>query len=345
MLASIDRERFDVVPIGIARDGSWVLVPDDPEPLRLDGTRLPEVTAASGEVVVLPFGPDAGRVVVVPAGQPPRILTQVDVVLPLLHGPFGEDGTLQGMLELAGVPYVGSGVLASAAAMDKHVMKVLLAGAGLPVGPYTVVSRLGWERDRAANLDSIAALGQVVFVKPARAGSSMGIARVTKEAGEKAMIEAIEDARTFDPKVVVEGAIAGREIEVAVLGGRGTNPPRTSLPGEIVVGGEHAFYDFEAKYTQTETTSLKIPAELPPDVVASVRAMAADAFVALECEGLARVDFFLTNYGLVINEVNTMPGFTPYSMFPQLWRNAGMEYSELISELIELALERPVGLR
>ena len=186
VLAAIDRDRYDVLPIGIARDGSWLLVADDPEPLRLNGTVLPEVSAGSGERVVVPFGPDRGQVITLPSAQVPRELANVDVILPLLHGPFGEAGTLQGMLELADVPYVGSGVLASAAGMDKHVMKVLLAGAGLRVGPYVVITRTEWERDRALSLDAIAALGDVVFVKPARAGSSVGISRVVLADGEQA---------------------------------------------------------------------------------------------------------------------------------------------------------------
>lgn len=347
VLTAIDRERFDVVPIGIARDGSWLLLPDDPAPLRLEGTRLPEISADEHPAVVLPFGAERGRVLVAPATGAARVLEGVDVVLPLLHGPFGEDGTLQGLLELTDLPYVGSGVLASAAGMDKHVMKVLLAGAGVPVGPYTVIPRTSWERDRAAALDAVAALADVVFVKPARAGSSMGITRVVRSAddGDDALVTAIEEARRHDPKVIVESAIDGREIEVAVLGGRGLDAPRTTAPGEIVVGGDHAFYDFEAKYTGTDTTSLEVPASLPPDVADDARAMAAQAFEALGCEGLARVDLFFTGTGLVVNEVNTMPGFTPFSMFPSLWANEGLAYPELITELIELALERPTGLR
>ncbi|WP_234417719.1 D-alanine--D-alanine ligase family protein [Miniimonas sp. S16] len=344
VLSAIDRSRFDVVPIGIARDGSWLLLPDDPEPLRLDGARLPEVRAGHPEVV-LPFGPRTGRVLVSPASEGARVLNGVDVVLPLLHGPFGEDGTLQGLLELLGLPYVGSGVLASAAGMDKHAMKVLLAGAGLPVGPYTVITRAGWERDRALCLDPIPLLGDVVFVKPSRAGSSMGVSRVVLADGEDALVAAIEDARRHDPKVLVEAAIDGREIEVAVLQGRGTDRPRTTAPGEIVVGGDRAFYDFEAKYIDTSSTSLRIPAVVSDEDEAAARALAADAFDALGCEGLARVDLFLTGSGPIVNEVNTMPGFTPFSMFPQLWQHEGLTYPELITELLELALERPVGLR
>ena len=345
VLSSIDRTRYEVVPIGIARDGSWLLVADDPEPLRLNGTVLPEVSAGSGDRVVVPFGPERGQVITMPSAQVPRELANVDVILPLLHGPFGEDGTLQGMLELADLPYVGSGVLASAAGMDKHVMKVLLAGAGLRVGPYVTITRNEWERDRALSLDAIASLGEVVFVKPARAGSSVGISRVVLADGEHALIAAIEEARTHDPKVVVEAAIHGREIEIAVLQGRGSSAPRTTAPGEIVVGGDHEFYDFEAKYTDTSSTSLQVPADLPPDLAAAARELAADAFDALGCEGLARVDLFLSGTEFFVNEVNTMPGFTQFSMFPMLWQNEGMAYGELIDELIQLALARPVGLR
>ncbi|PWD49401.1 D-alanine--D-alanine ligase A [Serinibacter arcticus] len=345
VLSAIDRQRFDVVPIGIARDGSWLLLPDDPAPLRIEGTRLPEVVVGEHPAVVIPFGAERGRMLVAPATEAARVLGGVDVVMPLLHGPFGEDGTLQGLLELADLPYVGSGVLASAAGMDKQVMKVQLAGSGIPVGPYTLITRTAWERDRAVCLDAVASLSDVVFVKPARAGSSMGITRVVRSQGVDALVAAIEEARRHDPKVIVESAIDGREIEVAVLQGRGLNPPRTTTPGEIVVGGDHDFYDFEAKYTGTETTQLDVPASVPAEVADAARVMAAEAFEALGCEGLARVDLFYTGTGLVVNEVNTMPGFTPFSMFPSLWQHEGLAYPELITELIELALERPVGLR
>ncbi|OJX94764.1 D-alanine--D-alanine ligase [Salana multivorans] len=345
VLSAIDRERFEVVPVGIALDGSWVLLPDDPEPLRIDGARLPEVHSAGAPGVLVPFGPDARSLVTTDVGGGVTALAEVDVVLPLLHGPFGEDGTIQGLLELGGIPYVGSGVLASAAGMDKHVMKVMLAGAGIPVGPYVVLTRTEWERDRELCLDAAQALGDLLFVKPARAGSSMGISRWTGADGRDALARAIEEAREHDPKIVVEAGLRGREIEVAVLQGRGLDRPRTTVPGEILVGGGRDFYDFEAKYTDTGDTTLVIPADLDDDEVAAARALAADAFDALGCEGLARVDLFLTESGFVVNEVNTMPGFTPFSMFPQLWRSEGLSYPELITELLELALERPVGLR
>jgi D-alanine-D-alanine ligase len=273
----------------------------------------------------------------------PRELGEVDVVLPLLHGPYGEDGTLQGLLELAGVPYVGSGVFASAAAMDKGHMKALLQAAGLPVGPYAVVTPRQWEHDRAAVRETVAALGFPVFVKPARAGSSVGISKVH---GPDALDEAIELARSHDPRVVVEAALDGREIECGVLEGLDGGPAEASLPAEVVVGGDHEFYDFAAKYLPDEGTELVVPAELPDDVVAEVRDQAVRAFDALGCEGLARVDFFVADGGrVVVNEVNTMPGFTPVSMFPLMWKATGLDYPALVDRLVQTALSRPTGLR
>ncbi|PFG20147.1 D-alanine--D-alanine ligase family protein [Serinibacter salmoneus] len=345
VMSAIDSDRFEVVPIGIARSGAWVIGPEDTESLKLAPGYLPEVTDQERPTAMLGFGPQSGQVMVASGTEAQRVLGGVDVVLPLLHGPFGEDGTLQGMLELADLPYVGSGVLASAAGMDKYAMKMMLAGAGLPVGRFTLIGRREWERDRAACLDAVWPLGPVVFVKPSRAGSSMGVQRVVLADGEAALIAAIEEARRHDPRVIVEAAVDGREIEVAVLEGRGTNPPRTTAPGEIVVSGEHTFYDFEAKYTDTSTTSLQVPASVSDEAQREARAMAARAFEVLDCEGLARVDMFLAGTKLSINEVNTMPGFTPFSMFPMLWQHEGMSYSELITELIDLALERPTGLR
>lgn len=346
VLAAIDRARFDVVPIGIAKDSSWVLVADDPEPLRIQGTRLPRVESAGQAGVALAMARPAGRVLTSEPGQLQRELARLDVVLPLLHGPFGEDGTLQGLLELADLPYVGSGVLASAAGMDKSVAKTLLAAAGIRVAPQVLITRTGWERERESLVEEVCALGDVVFVKPTRAGSSMGVSRVDlREGGRHAVVHAIEEARRHDPKVIVEAAVDGREVEVAVLQGRGSERPRTSGLGEIGIGGDHAFYDFEAKYTDTSSTSLHIPADVPAELASQARELAARAFEALDCEGLARVDFFLTSDGLVLNEVNTMPGFTPFSMFPQLWAHEGLDYTALITELLELALARPRGLR
>ena len=343
VLEAIDRKKYDVVPIGIARNGQWSLVSDDPASWSLRSATLPEITP-SDESVVLSSAAGGRELQAHSADSIPRSLGSVDVVLPLLHGPFGEDGTLQGLLEMADVRYVGAGVLASAVGMDKHYMKVVFASAGLKVGPYEVITDRQWVRDPQACLERAGALEFPLFVKPARAGSSMGITRVVDPSGLAAAIEA---ARVHDPKVVVEQGIVGREIEVAVLQGRGTADPRTSQPGEIAVrDGGHEWYDFEAKYVDGAAAELSCPADLPEDVTAAVRALAGMAFEAVGAEGLSRVDFFYTPDGeLVINEINTMPGFTPVSMYPQMWAKSGLQYTELIDELIALALERPTGLR
>ncbi|EMY32630.1 D-alanyl-alanine synthetase A [Arthrobacter crystallopoietes BAB-32] len=343
VLAAIDQDKYDVVPVGIARNGQWVLVADDPASWSLTSGELPEVQA-SAEHVMLAARDSFAELLVQSGPEATRSLGRIDVVLPLLHGPFGEDGTLQGLLEMADVRYVGAGVLASAVGMDKHFMKVAFSAAGLEVGPYEVITDRDWQREPEAALQRAAALDFPVFVKPARAGSSMGITRVTDPAQLRA---AVETAREHDPKVVVEAGIAGREIEVAVLQGRGAEDPRTSLPGEIAVQpGEHAFYDFEAKYVDGAAAALSCPADLPEAATARVRELAAQAFDAVAAEGLSRVDFFYTPQGgLVINEINTMPGFTPISMYPQMWAKSGLPYTELIDELIGLALSRPTGLR
>ena len=341
-LSAIDRDVYDVVPIGIAPDGRWVTVADDPEPLRLTAEQTPEVDGAAPHVLV-PTSTDDRTLIVVEPGEVPRDLGEVDVVFPLLHGPFGEDGTIQGLFDLADIRYVGSGVAASAAMMDKHLMKVILAGAGLPIGPYTVITDKEWRGDPTACMDAVAGLGWPVFVKPARAGSSMGISKVR---GPEELAPAIEAARRHDPKVVVEAAVSGREIECGVLEGRGEGPPRTSVVGEARVVRNHDFYDFEAKYIAADDVELTTPADVPDAVSDLIREYAAQAFDAAGCEGLARVDFFYTDHGeVVLNEVNTMPGFTPTSMFPRMWAATGIDYSALIDELIALALERRMGLR
>jgi D-alanine-D-alanine ligase len=342
VLEALDRDRYDVVPVGIAKDGHWVLAPDDPQALRLAPGHVPEVDTDAASVIV-PTSATDRTLVVHEAGQPPRTLGEVDVVFPLLHGPFGEDGTIQGLLDLADVRYVGSGVTASAVMMDKHVMKVLLASAGLPVGPYTVITDKEWLRDKAAAMDAVHALSWPVFVKPARAGSSMGI---TKVSDPDALEAAIEAAREHDPKVVVEAAVFGREIECGVLEGHGTDATRTSELGECIVVQNHEFYDYEAKYLAEGDVRLEAPADVPEELADQIRAMAARAFDVAGCEGLARVDFFLTETGdVLVNEVNTMPGFTPLSMYPRMWAASGLTYPELIDELIALALERRTGLR
>jgi len=320
VLRALDRERFDVVPVGILPDGRWVLAPDDPAALDSRKGELPAV-APGAEIAVVPGGWHELGV-----GE---LKATVDVVFPVLHGPYGEDGSIQGLLELAGIPYVGAGVFASAAGMDKQHMKTLLVAAGLPVGPYTVL-RPG---------DPLTAPGDGPwFVKPARAGSSLGITKVEQLADLPA---AVDEARRHDPKVLVEAALIGREIECGVLDGE---PPRASALAEIHVDDKHAFYDFEAKYLDG-SSSFDVPADVTPELVAEVQALALRAFEAIDCAGLARVDFFLTADGPVVNEINTMPGFTPQSMYPLMWAASGVPYPDLVAHLIELARKRGTGLR
>ena len=284
----------------------------------------------------------AGLIVSEPAA-PPRELGEVDVVFPLLHGPWGEDGTIQGLFEMSDVRYVGSGVLASAVSMDKAFMKVVLASAGLPVMPSETVTAREWAADPAAVRERVATLGYPLFVKPARGGSSIGIAKA-HDAGE--IDAAIATALAHDPKILVEVSAEGaREIECGVLESL-AGDVETSLPAEIRVTGDHEFYDFEAKYLPEQATEIDVPAALPDGVQDEMRALAARAFRAAGCEGLARVDFFLMPDGsLVVNELNTMPGFTPTSMFPQMWAASGLAYGDLVDRLLTLALQRPTGLR
>ncbi|MBC2933339.1 D-alanine--D-alanine ligase family protein [Nocardioides sp. zg-1228] len=342
VLAAIDRGAYDVVPVGIATDGRWVLERDEPARLAIRGSDLPQVDADRSPVALR--GATTGTdLVVTEASSVPSVIGEVDVVFPLLHGPWGEDGTLQGMLEMAGVRYVGSGVLASAIGMDKAYMKVVLQAAGLPVTPGIVVTRTEWEQDPVGCRARIEELGFPSFAKPARAGSSMGISKV-HDATEVA--DALEEAFRHDPKVLVEHSMEGaREVECGVLG-TFEGPPETSRPGEVRTGGDHEFYDFEAKYLPDQHTEIDIPAHVSAETEQELRAMAVRAFEALSCEGLARVDFFLMPDGsLVINELNTMPGFTPTSMYPQLWAATGMSYPDLVDRLVQLALRRDTGLR
>ena len=337
ILAAVDRDRYDVVAVGITPEGRWVLAPDDPALLALSGRELPSVK--DGQAVALPGDPTAGGLV--PLEDGPGLLGAVDVVFPVLHGPFGEDGTVQGLLEMAGVPYVGSGVLASAAAMDKAVAKKLLAAAGIAVAPAVVVRAPRWEHERAAVLDEVRALGLPVFVKPARGGSSIGISRVDDLAD---LDVALREALRCDPKVLVEAAVTGREVECGILEGE-DGRPQASVPAEIRLVGDHAFYDFEAKYLDA-ATELDVPADLPADLTARLQEMACVAFDALDCAGLARVDFFVGPDGeLTVNEVNTMPGFTPTSMFPRMWAASGVDYPALVDRLVQSALRRGTGLR
>ena len=352
VLRALDPEKYEVVPVGITPTGQWAAVQSDPDQWSLSGAELPQVPEPQTPLVLssTPTGHE-----LLPArttssredrsAEVPGV-GAVDVVFPVLHGPFGEDGTLQGLLEMAAVPYVGPGVLASAVGMDKHFMKVAFQAAGLTVGPWETITDRQWRADPQASLDRAAGLQFPVFVKPARAGSSIGISRVTEPA---ALQDAIEEARRFDPKVVVEAGILGREIECAVLDGHGTQSPRASLPGEIVVhdgSAQHTFYDFAAKYQDRTAADLSCPADLPEEDIQAVQELAVVAFDAVDAEGLSRVDFFYTPDGeFIINEINTMPGFTPISMYPAMWERTGLAYAELLDELIELALGRGTGLR
>ena len=334
VMAAIDRNKYDVTPIGITQAGEWRLQSSS-EPLAITDGHLPEIT--TGDLVTLTSVPGAPLSAAVGG-----TMASVDVVFPLLHGPWGEDGTIQGLLELAAIPYVGSGVYASAASMDKIHMKAAFRAANLPVGPYESITMREWQRDRSAVLQRVSALAFPVFVKPARAGSSIGITKVSSVEGLEA---AIVFAQQHDPKVIVEQGIEGaREIECAVLV-RADGVAHASVCGEIKVHDDHDFYDFEAKYID-DGADLIVPAELSSDLQGQVQSLAIEAFEALDCEGLARVDFFVTASGeIVINEVNTMPGFTPISMFPRLWAATGVAYPELIDTLIQDALRRGTGLR
>lgn len=345
VLGAIDRDRYEVVPIGIARDGQWVLTSGDPARLALSSGSSPSVDAvATPGVSVTPAAGPAGGALVFsgPAAVPPE-LGEVDVVLPLLHGAYGEDGTIQGLLEMAGIRYAGAGVLASAAGMDKEYMKILFAARGLPIGRYVVVRDRDWgvapsSLERKRVFDEVTELGWPVFVKPARGGSSIGTSRVDSADGLEA---AIEEARRYDKKVLVEAAITGAEVECAVLEGVDGTPSEASVPGMIVVDPHATWYDFEAKYLAAESR-MEIPAPIPAEAAERLRALACAAFDAIGCEGLARVDFFYTPSGeVVVNEINTMPGMTPSSGFPMMWAASGLPLPELIDRIITTALAKP----
>ena len=349
ILRAIDRDKWDVVPLGITKDGQWVPASDDPALLEFKDGKGQSVEAGATRVALTPGG---GSLVELsydgdPADPGARVvgardLGRVDIVLPLLHGPYGEDGTIQGLLEMAEVRYVGCGVASSAVSMDKHLTKVVLAGAGIDVGRWELIPPLQWAADQGACLERAAALGFPVFVKPCRAGSSVGISKVESREG---LAVAVKEAQTHDPRVIVEAGVVGREVECGVLGGRSDWRSATAPLGEIEVpDGE--FYDYEHKYVD-DVVGLVCPAEVAPAYEERVRETALRAFDALECEGLARVDFFLDEDSgtVLVNEVNTMPGFTPISMFPQMWAAAGVDYPSLIDALLEEAAARTVDLR
>lgn len=328
VVAAIDHDRYDVLPVGIATDGTWVR-----ETMAWDDLPAGELPSVDPTLPAFSWdelhGSGGGG---------------VDVAFPLLHGPWGEDGTVQGLLEMAGIRYVGAGVLASSVGMDKPFTKTVFSAAGLPQIAYVTIQPADWDRDRGRVLDRVRALGLPVFVKPARAGSSSGVTMVEDV---DRLADAVEAARALDPKVLVEAAAVGkRELEVGVIQ-TPDGSPLASVVGEVVQqeGSTHEFYDFEAKYLDG-TSSNVVPADIPETLSERVRTYAVQAFQALGCEGLARVDFFLTGNGsLVVNEINTMPGFTSTSMFPVLWQASGIDYPELVDRLLQLALHRDVGLR
>jgi D-alanine-D-alanine ligase len=324
---ALDPARYDTVPIGITRSGVWLFS-------RIEGGKFPLAVPESGPLVALVPG-GAGRLAILSEtdGAAPDLSRAVDVVFPILHGPFGEDGTVQGAAEIAGVPYVGSGVLGSAAAMDKDVAKRLMRDGGLPIPRF-----LSFVQAEAPAFEAVVAeLGRPVFVKPARLGSSVGI---SKAGTREEFAQAIAEAFRHDRKILVEEYVRGREIECGVLEGE-DGSLTASLPGEIVPSNRHGFYTYEAKYLDEEGAAIKVPADLAPEVTDKVRKLAIEAFRALGCEGLARVDFFLRDDGkLMVNEVNTLPGFTNISMYPKVFEAMGVSYPELVDRLIRHALAR-----
>ncbi|HWZ92768.1 MAG TPA: D-alanine--D-alanine ligase family protein [Polyangiaceae bacterium] len=333
VVESLDPDRYETVLVGIDKDGRWLLQ----ESAHLLGAardpRLVKLNAAMPGLLLPPYSqPGGDGLIRVGEGAP----LGVDVIFPVLHGPMGEDGTVQGLLELSGVPYVGAGVLGSAVGMDKDVMKRLLLQARLPVLAYEAVRRADWRHSREAVLNRLAALRFPLFVKPANLGSSVGVRRVlAASALEAAVVHAFE----FDDKLVVErGLDHPREIECAVLGG---DVPRASVPGEISIDHPDGFYSYAAKYVDESGAVTKIPADLSPAEVAEVQRLALATFQTLECDGLARVDLFLDESGEVyVNEINTLPGFTAISMFPKLWQQSGVSAAQLMDFLIEDALSR-----
>jgi D-alanine-D-alanine ligase len=323
VIAAADKERYEVVPIGIARSGAWLTPEETQAALARDAASYQKTLDA----------PHASGQGLLTRPQALEALARVDVAFPVLHGPYGEDGTLQGLLEMADVPYVGAGVAASAIGLDKALMNAVFAQAGLPVPDYRVVLGWRWEAEQdAVTRELESAMPYPWFVKPANGGSSVGVSKVRSR---EDLSEAVQLALRYDRKLVVEQGIKGREVECAVLG---NDDPQTSPLGEIVYQRE--FYDYEAKYLDANT-QLIAPAQVPAETVAHIQAMAVQAYRAIDCAGMARVDFFLLPDGSVcLDEINTIPGFTPISMFPRLWQLAGLTYSQLISRLVDLALER-----
>jgi len=335
VMGAIDRTRFDLIPVGITKQGILCPVEDDSARWALTAGELPTVEFNGKRVIWPELGARELRYLDTETGQT-ESLGDVDVVFPVLHGPYGEDGTIQGFLELLDIAYVGNGVFASAAGMDKEFTKALFQAAGVPVTPHVVIREQQWLNDPETCLERVKSLGTPpLFVKPARAGSSVGVSKVSNLDDFAA---ACAEAFAHDNKLVVERGLVGREVECAVLEGHLGKRPRVSVAGEIIVKGRE-FYDFEAKYRDEASVELIVPAKLSDEELDEMQAIARKAFEAIGGAGLARVDFFLTKDGFFVNEINTMPGFTPLSMFPALWQASGIAYKDLISELIDLALQ------
>ncbi|MBW3080257.1 D-alanine--D-alanine ligase family protein [Bifidobacterium saguinibicoloris] len=343
VLGALDTDRFEAIPVGITKDGKWIVDGEDPRGWNLDGGTLPVVerTATSRDVVLdVAEGQDGFFARNADGTLEP--FGHVDAVFPVLHGPYGEDGTVQGLLEMMNVPYVGCGVFASAACMDKHYTKVVLNAAGIPTAPgVTVDARTVRPEEALAQVEQ-AGLAYPLFVKPSRAGSSFGVTKVeeasTREEQAEVLGKAIVEAGRHDWKVLIEQGIDGREIECAVLAARPGEEPEASWPGEIVLdhNDDDQFYDFDSKYMDASASHVEVPANLPVSVLEDVRDVARRAFTAVDGAGLSRVDTFVQPDGTVmVNEINTMPGFTPISMYPKAWDATGVSYTELITRLIE----------
>jgi D-alanine-D-alanine ligase len=335
---ALDRDRFEPMLVGIDKQGQWRIEPDK---TLIDATGDPRMLklVAAGRELAVPVHPATKEIANGDGSRP--LLANDDVVFPVLHGTYGEDGTVQGLLELADIAYVGPGHLGSAIGMDKDVTKRLLAQAGIPVVPWRMVTAHLMKRDPARCLALASELGFPAFVKPANAGSSVGVSKV-KSADE--LEPALHAALAFDTKVLVEAAVNAREIECAVLG---NDEPVASIAAEIVVHHKDGFYSYDAKYIDADGADAKIPADIPPETMARVRSLAVETFRVLELAGMARVDFFLDKDRgeLYVNEVNTIPGFTAISMYPKLWEASGVPIKELVSRLIDLAIERRAARR
>lgn len=330
VMAHLDRARYDVVPVGITRDGTWVAGVDDPEALSAHGRELPEVDENAQELALSAAPSRRGELHCIGGERAGELFATVDVVFPVVHGPNGEDGTIQGLLDLSGIPYVGPGVLASAAGMDKEATKALAKAAGIPIGDQVVL-----HEGESLTEEEIARLGFPMFVKPARGGSSIGISKVD---GPETLDAAIALAREHDYKVIVEAGIVGDEVECGVLQ-LPDGSVTTSVPSRLlgIEESEEGFYGFDTKYLDDVITA-EIPAQLADGMTERVRELAVRTFRALSCDGLARVDFFVTPDGPVLNEINTMPGFTPISMYPQMFGKTGVGYAELLDTLVRRGL-------